>query len=1618
MSSKYRYSFLLLFIVNFYYVAQALEISTDFHPKGNEKLINNEGLTEPNAAITGKNIFCKNSPGAEITFEGSGGKPPYTFSFQMDGVAQADISTTGNSDKVQIPFNTNAIKDITFKITKIKDADRNEKILDVSRLISIKDLPVIDFTFTNDNTCSGTNVQFTSNASGAGKLNYTWNFDDQTTSTLQNPSHAFTSLGCGIGTPQVTSTVTDANGCAAAITKPIKVIQKPDIEFTDLVNPFSIFSNCGKASIANPEFSIEVENISKSKSCITSYSIDWGDGSSIETNVTFPRPHTYKRLGAFNLKITAIGSNSCVNSITYVVKNVTNPSVGITSPGTTTNLCAPTEELNFEIAKWGANSPGTIYEVDYGDNSPILTFTQEDLVKTTYYNSSKPSESANFPIPYSYKTSNCPKTEFIVTVVATNACSSTTATVNNITVLTKPNPDFKIGPACINSVVSLTNLTIPGFNPDCSQSGKYTWDFGDGSPTVENTSSIPQDFTHIYKTVGSFKVTLTSENFCGKSSKTNQITINPLPTATMTGGASVCLNSANPEITFTGSDGKAPYTFTYKINGGPNQTISSTTGNNSVKLLVPTDKAGKFIYTLVNVKEDLSGCSQNQTGTADITVNPAPSATISASQNACVNGIEPLVTFTGSNGTAPYVFTYNINGGPNQSISTTVGNSVTVPVPTSALGTFKYNLTGVKDASANPCSQPISGSATITINQPPSLNPLNDYEFCNGEKSPIIEFKETIPGTTFKWTNSITLIGLAGSGTGNIGSFVAKNNTSNPIISTISVTPSVNSCVGNTQTFTITVNPATSVIFSQNNQSICSGESSTEVTLSSQTAGVDLSWEVQQPKGISEALQLTGTNTIPSQTLTNTTNAPIDLIYKAKATQASANACSGIENNYTITIFPRPSIKENLNDTICSGYSFNATPVQNINNIVPTGTKYTWDEPIINPVGALTGTSIQTTPVSTIGQTIQNTTSSLATATYTVTPIVNNCAGEPFSVTVFVIPNTSFAPVGDITLCSGDFQNELVFGNNTAGVVIQWRSDNGNIGMPAQSGTDRIPAFTAINSGTAPEKATIKVESNAELGSSSCDVAQIKFSILVNPSAQVNNPGTQNVCNGDHISIPFTTVNTGGTTAYEWTNSNTNIGLESSGTGAISFNTINPEDSVLTALISVTPTYTNNGLSCKGKTEQFLIQVNPPFIVDQPENQTVCSENLTSEIIFSGNTSNAIYSWSINNSTLGLPESGTGNIPEFTSFNDNSDSVVAVITVVPGLNGCVGDAKTFTITVYPSSVILKQPSSSLICLGDKPTPLSVIHTSGVHKPNYQWFANSSDSYIGATLIPNETNAIFMPPSDGTGNTYYFCEIIFPGGGGCNSLTSDIAKIKINPNPVIVLNDEKISRGQDLKICPDEQIPIQVRGAETYEWTYGFLGDSVSVSRIGDYRVVGISKVGCRDTFPFSVSYFDFWNYTIESDIDEVTSDQTQVRFSTQDIPGSYYSWDFGDSSKVYGNKVEHTFNIENDGYVEVQLTVENPDGCIEKATKNVYVNITEIPNTFTPNGDGHNDFYMQGWDKKIFNRNGVLMFEGEDGWDGTYKGKPVANDTYFVIIYDSTQAGGSVPRTNYVTVLR
>jgi gliding motility-associated-like protein len=109
------------------------------------------------------------------------------------------------------------------------------------------------------------------------------------------------------------------------------------------------------------------------------------------------------------------------------------------------------------------------------------------------------------------------------------------------------------------------------------------------------------------------------------------------------------------------------------------------------------------------------------------------------------------------------------------------------------------------------------------------------------------------------------------------------------------------------------------------------------------------------------------------------------------------------------------------------------------------------------------------------------------------------------------------------------------------------------------------------------------------------------------------------------------------------------------------------------------------------------------------------------------------------------------------------------------------------------------------------------------------------------------------------------------------------------------------------------------------------------------------------------------------------------------------------------------------------LTVTAAGGCrISDDVKVTLLKAPVIPNTFTPNGDGINEYwtiqYLDAYPNckiQVFNRNGQPVYESNGyrapGWDGTYKGKPIPFGTYYYVIEPGS---GRKPMTGYVTIIK
>ena len=119
------------------------------------------------------------------------------------------------------------------------------------------------------------------------------------------------------------------------------------------------------------------------------------------------------------------------------------------------------------------------------------------------------------------------------------------------------------------------------------------------------------------------------------------------------------------------------------------------------------------------------------------------------------------------------------------------------------------------------------------------------------------------------------------------------------------------------------------------------------------------------------------------------------------------------------------------------------------------------------------------------------------------------------------------------------------------------------------------------------------------------------------------------------------------------------------------------------------------------------------------------------------------------------------------------------------------------------------------------------------------------------------------------------------------------------------------------------------------------------------------------------------------------------------------------------------------------MTVTDPNGCIAADSLKILVQKNRplfIPNTFSPNADGSNDYFtIFGGPSarsirllRVFDRWGELLFEGKDlpigseplGWDGSYKGQALPSATYIYYAEVEFIDGAIIPVKGDVNLLR
>ncbi|MCO6460543.1 MAG: gliding motility-associated C-terminal domain-containing protein [Saprospiraceae bacterium] len=232
---------------------------------------------------------------------------------------------------------------------------------------------------------------------------------------------------------------------------------------------------------------------------------------------------------------------------------------------------------------------------------------------------------------------------------------------------------------------------------------------------------------------------------------------------------------------------------------------------------------------------------------------------------------------------------------------------------------------------------------------------------------------------------------------------------------------------------------------------------------------------------------------------------------------------------------------------------------------------------------------------------------------------------------------------------------------------------------------------------------------------------------------------------------------------------------------------------------------------------------------------------------------------------------------------------------------------------------------------------------------------------------------------------------------CGSITEDSFNIYIVPNTI------NLDLGPDQSICEGSSIPLTVgQSGAQYTWSTGDTTQSITVGEAGVYSVE-VNDGHCikQDQIAISVNPLPL----ILAPADTTVCQDSPAILSAYSNDGEL-EWENG----TKGNKL----TINEEGIYTVTAT----NSCGQVA-QDILVHLKNcgnyfIPNVFSPNYDGINDYFgpapSEGIESihrlAIFNRWGALIFEARDissfdetkMWNGTFKGKEANPGVYVYLI--------------------
>ena len=457
------------------------------------------------------------------------------------------------------------------------------------------------------------------------------------------------------------------------------------------------------------------------------------------------------------------------------------------------------------------------------------------------------------------------------------------------------------------------------------------------------------------------------------------------------------------------------------------------------------------------------------------------------------------------------------------------------------------------------------------------------------------------------------------------------------------------------------------------------------------------------------------------------------------------------------------------------------------------------------------------------------------------------------------------------------------------------------------------------------------------------------------------------------------------------------------GQTTVSFTIQSLTDALLEGLETLTLTFPITD-PCGNVTPLVLdlwIQDNQPMQVTLSSSPPSCpGDPVTINSQISGGVQPYTYLWSTGQTTGSMTFTPSSTTTVWLEVTDACTGIPAYDTLV------------VNVPVFAPLAVVVSPDITEIC-PYVPATIGVQASGGSGQYAYLWSVNS--------LLSGTTDSILVNP--GSSTTY----LITVSDNCSNSVQDSVIYTILSPPLVLQMNGP-------FEICPGDSVDLLVTatggyGTYYYNWSTTATTPGITVTpQVSTSYFVQVSDE-CQTFSTTAVAVVQvvkpMANFYIAT---QNPMQGLPVQLTNASFNAWSYTWSFGDGNGSFLVNPTHVYT-QPDAY-EITLIATDQKGCVDSISKWIEIapeRYIYLPNSFTPDGDGLNEYFygrfigLLSARFYIFNRWGEEIFFSDQlnfVWNGEYEDVPVQDGTYSWYLIYEIEKGIYEDLSGHVNVIR